>query len=629
MEPSTATLRSRTSTLSLGSWLEPALVGLAGLLLASVVAASDGGYFSDSWAWLAFVSLCVATLRLILVPALPLRRLDWAFVGGLAAFAAWVALSILWAPAATPSVDETIRDVSYAAVVLALLLVVRRRTVEALLVGALAGRDGDLELLAADPPPSRLGRQLGSRRPLFRLSGPIGYWNGLGLYAAMGVLLALGLVARSQSRIVQALAGAAPVLLVPTMLFTFSRGAWLALAVGLAGGDRCSTHAGCSSSPPSSCSRPGPPSVLAARAAVRPPDEEQRSRCSRPPTRAARCSSGSSCSRSSPRSPPSASGWSAPACTCPAPCEAGDRRAALARRRARGGRGASPSYGAAVDARPPRRRLVQRRAEADGNDVTGRLFDLSSNGRVEQWRVSVDQFREHPVVGDGAGSYAAAWNLRRPDRGRRPATRTASTSRCSASSASSGSRCSCWRSAVPLVAAVRARRQPLVTGAFAAYAAFLAHAAVDWDWELAGVTLVALIAAVALVVSARGDDEDAAPRRAVRVALPAVTGGPGAARARGGAGDGAAQPGARGLQPARLRGGGHPGAEGVRLGAVVVGGARHPRPLPARAGQARQGARVLREGRREEPERLGAVARPRRGLAAGAGPGRACVARWR
>src|ERR1044072_6077918 len=91
MESSSATLRSRTAVLSLGSWLEPTLVGLTGLLLASAVAASCGGYFSDSWAWLAFISLCVATLRLILVPTLPLRGLDWAFVAGLGAFAAWVA----------------------------------------------------------------------------------------------------------------------------------------------------------------------------------------------------------------------------------------------------------------------------------------------------------------------------------------------------------------------------------------------------------------------------------------------------------------------------------------------------------------------------------------------------------
>ncbi len=57
--------------------------------------------------------------------------------------------------------------------------------------------------------------------------------RGAWLALAVGALLALGLVARATSKIVQALAGAAPVVLVATMLFTFSRGAWLALAVGL------------------------------------------------------------------------------------------------------------------------------------------------------------------------------------------------------------------------------------------------------------------------------------------------------------------------------------------------------------------------------------------------------------
>ena len=140
MESSTTTLRPHASTLSLGSRLEPALVGLAGLLLASVVAASDGGYFSDSWAWLAFVSLCVATLRLILVPTIPLRRLDWAFAGGMAAFAAWVALSTLWAPAATP--DASTRRSATSRTPPSCWRCCSscgRRTVEALLVGALLG----------------------------------------------------------------------------------------------------------------------------------------------------------------------------------------------------------------------------------------------------------------------------------------------------------------------------------------------------------------------------------------------------------------------------------------------------------------------------------------------------------
>jgi hypothetical protein len=59
--------------------------------------------------------------------------------------------------------------------------------------------------------------------------------------------------------------------------------------------------------------------------------------------------------------------------------------------------------------------------------------------------------------------------------------------------------------AVPLIAAVRARRHPFAAPALGVYAAFLVHAGVDWDFELAGVTLVALLAAGALVVLARGE----------------------------------------------------------------------------------------------------------------------------
>ena len=47
----------------------------------------------------------------------------------------------------------------------------------------------------------------------------------------------------------------------------------------------------------------------------------------------------------------------------------------------------------------------------------------------------------------------------------------------------------------------------MLPGALAAFAAWTAHAAVDWDWELTGVTLVALLSGAALVASARDDDD--------------------------------------------------------------------------------------------------------------------------
>jgi hypothetical protein len=55
-----------------------------------------------------------------------------------------------------------------------------------------------------------------------------------------------------------------------------------------------------------------------------------------------------------------------------------------------------------------------------------------------------------------------------------------------------------------VVGAIRARRHRFVAGAFGAFAAWCAAAAVDWHWEVVGVTLVALMAGgVALVIGDR------------------------------------------------------------------------------------------------------------------------------
>ena len=68
----------------------------------------------------------------------------------------------------------------------------------------------------------------------YRLSEPIGYWNSLGLLAAIGALLGLGLSARAVTTLGRAAGAASVPPFVATLHFTFSRGAWVALAAGLA-----------------------------------------------------------------------------------------------------------------------------------------------------------------------------------------------------------------------------------------------------------------------------------------------------------------------------------------------------------------------------------------------------------
>ena len=67
----------------------------------------------------------------------------------------------------------------------------------------------------------------------YRLSAPITYWNGLGIFATMGLLLALGFATRGRNFVSRALAAATLPLFAATIYFTFSRGAWYALALGL------------------------------------------------------------------------------------------------------------------------------------------------------------------------------------------------------------------------------------------------------------------------------------------------------------------------------------------------------------------------------------------------------------
>ena len=55
--------------------------------------------------------------------------------------------------------------------------------------------------------------------------------------------------------------------------------------------------------------------------------------------------------------------------------------------------------------------------------------------------------------------------------------------------------------AMPLVAAVRARRSPLVAPALAGFVALVVHAGIDWDWEVPAVMIAGLTCAGVLLLA--------------------------------------------------------------------------------------------------------------------------------
>ena len=220
---------ARTAGLDLGR----AALGVAvGLGLAGI-AFDNGGYFPTAWSWGALVALTVIAGALVLGDAVRPSALALVSLGGLAGLGAWTWLALLWSDDQAATVLEGQRMLLYVAVLAALVLLVRRSTAPVVLAATLiaiflASGYGLLTRLF----PERLG--VYDAVAAHRLEEPLTYWNALGVFAGMGALLALGFAARGRSLAGRALAGATLPLFFSTIYFTFSRGAWVATAIGLA-----------------------------------------------------------------------------------------------------------------------------------------------------------------------------------------------------------------------------------------------------------------------------------------------------------------------------------------------------------------------------------------------------------
>src|SRR3982751_4568654 len=199
------------------------------LLLVGALSAANGGYFPVSWGWSAVAALWLAILGLLLSSELRVTRLELALAAAVIALSGWTFLSALWASSVTQAMLEGERSLVLVGAVAAAIAVGVRGCTRFLLGGVLAG----ITVICAY---ALLTRLLPDRIAVFdprRLNAPVGYWNGLGLFAVVGALVALGFAARGTQLVARVLAGSCLVVLLPTVYFTFSRGSWIALCIGL------------------------------------------------------------------------------------------------------------------------------------------------------------------------------------------------------------------------------------------------------------------------------------------------------------------------------------------------------------------------------------------------------------
>jgi O-antigen ligase len=454
------------------------------------LAFSDGGYFPTDWGWSALALFWVAAIALFLRSRFSFGPLEVAMLAAFAGFVGWVALSSTWSTSLERSILEAQRDLVYLGGLIVVFLVARGRSVT--------------ELLAAVCGAALVTSTYALAHVFFfgaevdaRLSEPLGYPNALALVAAIGALLAAAFAAHAGSKPTRALSAACLVLFTLTIFFTFSRGTWIALAIGLAAMlllDRrrgallrtlaavvpvallavwLGSRADALTSPggsPSDAARQGHLLALATVLLV-----------------AAAALSTLAARRLS----------VAAVATLLVALLAGSAAAIV-----HFGSGPRLGYLYNGPAASNRRALTQR----------------SLSGRIPLWRQAWRDWEAHPGLGSGGGTFEQWWLRHR---------RTSANVRDAhnlyletlAELGPFGLVLLVATLALPLVPVARARLHPFVPGAAAAYVAFLIHAAGDWDWEMPAVTLLGFLCGAALLLAVRKARQWALPTGARAVAL--------------------------------------------------------------------------------------------------------------
>ena len=489
-----------------------AAVVLLPLIAVAGVAAASGGYFATSFGWTA-LAFAWAIVVVLVLAAPRLGTFDRMWLVAAAALCLYTFISAGWAGSVDGAVQGGERALVYLTGVAGALLVLRRRDLSRWLGGLVLGVSGVcIYSLATRLYPTHFG---GFNSSDYRLFTPVGYWNALGIFAGITLLLGFGTAALGRVAWLRVASAAALVVLAPTVYFTFSRGALIAVAIGVAAMFALSPHR---------------PALVAAALVL-----------------GAAPAVGVLLSWRS-------HGLTHKSATLAAASHDGRRLAlelallaltqgalalgyVLLSPRVRVSRGWIRAFGAAgaiaivaglagVVVRYGSPPTIARHAydsfvsaPAGGTNLNSRFFSLSNNGRTVLWHSAWKEFLAHPVVGSGEGGFARWWLAHRTS-GYFVLDAHNLYLQTLGELGAVGFGLLVLFLGLPFVAAVRARRHPLVAPAFGGYVAYLAHAAVDWDWQMPAVTLLALFAGAALVAAGRRrEPEPRSMGQPVRIAL--------------------------------------------------------------------------------------------------------------
>ncbi len=466
----------------------------AGSVVAGCVVALalvDGGYFPTTWGAALLVSALAAGIAVIVSETFEVGLRDVAFVAGIAGFGVWQLSSMLWSSGSDGPVLEAERTLVYVTAIAALFLWARTTNADALVAGmglgtVLAALIGLIEHLASSSPTEATAR----------LAQPIGYANADGLLAGLGLLFALAAASRGRRLWIRAAAAGAAVPLAVGLYLSLSRGAILATTVGLVVilvvDERRIELAAVGLIV-------AVPVIVAVAIAARSPIVGD--------------DSSADVAGAGERLLVEVVILAAAAAVGSIAAARLERRIALSPRRRRRLEVVltlscllALSLATAVGGGPARiagKVVHSFAASAPLSDVrSARLVSASGSFRAEYWHVAWHAARREPVHGTGAGSFEREWLAERSiDQNVRNVHNL--YLEVLAELGWVGLLILGAALVVPLTAVARARSRPLMPAAAGVYVAYLAHASVDWDWQVPALTILALAAGAVMIVAAR------------------------------------------------------------------------------------------------------------------------------